>query len=124
MKVSCREQLVQANFPRQRQKMNQGDMFREYLRIADALPLSVPFHILELPLGILIADGRDQASATTMQSVASRFGRVIKTESIPSKWSERSQVIGCLLDPTREISATVDMLRAAYTQAITNHQPL
>lgn len=102
--------------------MNQADMFREHLRIADALPLSVPFHILELPLGILIADGRDQASATTMQSVASRFGRVIKTESIPSKWSERSQVIGCLLDPTCEIPATVDMLRAAYTQAITNQQ--
>lgn len=94
--------------------MNQNDMFREYLRIADAFPVEVPFHILELPIGILLADGRDGVTTTSLESVAAMFGQVIKTESIPSKWTDRKQILGCLIKPTGDVETTSDRLRDAY----------
>ncbi|GAB5513734.1 hypothetical protein [Rhodopirellula baltica] len=98
--------------------MNQNDLFREYLQIADSFPLSVPFHILEIPAGILIADGRESATAATLESVAAMFGHVIRIESIPSKWTERGWIIGCLIRPTCDVATASDGLRAAYVQAM------
>lgn len=97
--------------------MNQSDMFREYLRIADAFPLEVPFHILELPIGILLADGREDADAGSLESVASQFGQVIRTETLASKWTDRSQITGCLIATSSDVATVADGLRAAYVQA-------
>lgn len=94
--------------------MNQKEMFREYLRIADAFPVEVPFHILELPIGILLADGREEANAANIESVAAKFGQVIRTESIPSKWTVRKQITGCLIKPTGDVATASDKLRDAY----------
>ncbi len=94
--------------------MNQKDMFREYLRIADAFPVEVPFHILELPIGILLADSRDGATTASLESVAAKFGQVIRTESIPSQWTDRKQILGCLIKPTGDVATASDKLRDAY----------
>jgi hypothetical protein len=101
--------------------MNQSDMFREYLRIADAFPVEVPFHILELPIGILLADGREEANAGSLRAVAAEFGQVIRIETLASKWTDRSQIIGCLIEPSSDVATAADGLRAAYVQAMAKH---
>lgn len=89
---------------------------RTFLLAIDSFPLSVPFHILEIPAGILIADGRDDVTTTTLESVAALFGEVVRTESIPSKWPGRKQITGCLIRPNGNLATVSDKLRAAYAK--------
>lgn len=97
--------------------MNQTDLFHAYLQIADSFPLAVPFHILELPIGILLADGRVGVTTESLESVAAEFGQVLETESIPSKWNDRCQITGCLIKPTGDVATASDKLRDAYALA-------
>jgi hypothetical protein len=93
------------------------EAFRDYLRIVDAFPLAVPFHVIELTSCILIADSRDEATTVIMEAVASQYGEVIVTESIPSAHSDRASILGCLVKPSGDIEDAVDSLRAAYAIA-------
>lgn len=90
---------------------------RNYLRLIDAVPSEVAWNVVALHRHVLVADSRDEATTVIMEAIASQFGTIVTTQSLPSRRRNHGPLLGCLLSVSCDADEIEGRLRAAYWQA-------
>ncbi|MEM9587717.1 MAG: hypothetical protein AAGA03_10600 [Planctomycetota bacterium] len=95
--------------------MNDEALCRSLLRLADAIPSTVTWHVIDLAdcRTLLVVDRRDEATTMIMEAIAGRFGSVIAMESIPSS-RDAGPLLGCLIRVPGAADEAAERLRGAY----------
>jgi hypothetical protein len=95
---------------------NPATICRAVIRLFDSTPTTIPWHVVDLPDGSLVAiiDGRDEATTMVMESIAGNHGRIVATESVPSVRSAAGAVLGCLVRVDGPADDAAGAIRMAY----------
>ncbi len=102
---------------------------RSMLGLLDAIPSSVPWHVVttDRPAWLFIADQRPEASTLELCGIAGGFGAIIAEECFHSRRSTGHAIIGAVVEVSsdRDADEAVEELRGAYALATTaaNNEP-
>lgn len=99
--------------------MDRKTLCRSLLNVADSIPSSVPWGVVELAddRHVFLHDGRDESTSMIAEAIAGRFGEVVAVESIPSGRTNGGPLLGCLIDVGSNADDAAGRLRAAYWSA-------
>ncbi|TWT87999.1 hypothetical protein [Neorhodopirellula pilleata] len=101
--------------------MDEKTLCRSLLNVADAIPSSVTWGVVELAddRHVFLYDGRDESTSMIAEAIAGRFGEVVAVESIPSGRKDGGPLLGCLIDVGSNADDAAGRLRASYAIATT-----
>jgi hypothetical protein len=109
---------------RQKQLVSNMDdkiLCRSLLRVADSIPSSSQWGVVELAddRHVFVHDRREESTSMIMEAVVSRFGNIVAVESIPSARKDHGPLLGCLVNVGSGADDAAGQLRAAYWSATT-----
>ena len=99
--------------------MDTKTLCRSLLNVADSIPSSLPWGVVELAddQHVFLHDGREEASTMIVEGVAGQFGEIMATESIASGLKDKGSLLGCLIRVDGNADEVAGKLRAAYWMA-------